>query len=272
MQRNTRTAAETPPSSGKKRAGRIWLAAALAVGLAAPFGYRLAGDAPRATAASILGGMPAGGTAWCVLLAVFTLGLGSLVGFRCGRRRRGMAAPEDSRAFSANTQSRVLDKRKQLRDVFADDVAALFSDRIEVRHLMSAAPETVKPEASAEDVAALMQRHRVRHVLVSKVYGTVQGIISDRDLRSRSGRTAAELMTAEPVCVSFKALLGEAVDLMLERNISCLPVLRGTFLCGIVTTADIVLGMRCALDVLERAARDLQCDTPASHEAAMARE
>jgi len=263
MQRDTRTAAETTPSSGTRRSGRIWLVAALVVGLAAPFGYRLAGDAPQATAAGVLGEMRLGGAAWSGSLAILSCGLGGLVGFYCGRRRSAAdAPPEECRAFSPNTQSRVLDKRKQLRDIFADDVAALFSDRIEVRHLMSAAPETVKPNAPAEDVAALMQRHRVRHVLVSQVYGTVQGIISDRDLRSRGGPTAADLMTPEPVCVSFRAHLGEAVDLMLERNISCLPVLRGTFLCGIVTTADIVLGMRCALDVLERAARELQCDVP----------
>jgi CBS domain-containing protein len=243
----------------------MWLVAALMVGLAAPFGYRLAGDAPQATAAGVLGEMRLGGAAWSGSLAIVSCGLGGLVGYCCGRRRRSAAAApaDECRAFSPNTQSRVLEKRTQLRDIFADDVAALFSDRIEVRHLMSAAPETVPPNASAEEVAALMQRHRVRHVLVAKVYGTVQGIISDRDLRSRSGRTAGKLMTADPICVPFKAHLGEAIDLMLERNISCLPVLRGPFLCGILTTADVVLGMRCALDVLERAARELQCDTPA---------
>lgn len=258
------------PKAGRGGASPAWLVGALLFGLAAPFCYGLTADSAGAWLAGFWGDARLWDADWLSPPVVLGFALGSLIGLLCGRARRAPpAAPAgDSPVLTQLPQNRALEKRTRVRDLFAGDIAALFSDRVEVRSLMSEAPETVPPTMSAEEVAAAMRRHRVRHVLVSAVYGKVLGIISDRDVRSRNGRTAAELMTADPVCISPSAMLGEAVDLMLEKNVSCLPVLRGVFLCGIITTADVLLGMRCALDELQRAARDLQCDTSAAVETA----
>lgn len=260
---------EDQPGNGRGGPNPIWLVGALLFGLAAPFCYGMTADSDGASLAGVLGGGRLWDAGWLSPLIVLGFALGSLVGLVCGRAlRTAPATPaSDPPVLTQTPKNRALEKRTRVHDLFAGDVAALFSDRVEVQSLMSEAPETVPPAASADEVAAAMTRHRVRHVLVCEVYGKVLGIISDRDVRSREGRTAAQLMTPDPVCISASALLGEAVDLMLEKNVSCLPVLRGDFLCGIITTADVLLGMRCALDVLERAARDLQCDTQPASEA-----
>jgi len=98
----------------------------------------------------------------------------------------------------------------------------------------------------------------MRHLPVCHGYRQLVGIISDRDLHSRNGTTARDIMTSETVSVQHTTPLVEAIDYMLTGNFSCLPVFKGDFLCGIVTTADVILAMRCTLEVFQQKMQDLQ--------------
>lgn len=76
------------------------------------------------------------------------------------------------------------------------------------------------------------------------------GIISDRDL-DRAGRTAANLMTPNPVAIDATMEISPAATLMIYRRISALPVVKEGRLCGLLTTTDLTLTLQCALRVLQ---------------------
>jgi CBS domain-containing protein len=103
----------------------------------------------------------------------------------------------------------------------------------------------------ADDVMTL---GRVRHLPVIDE-GRVVGVVSQRDLFKSAlaaalgyGETAQrrllktlrvkEVMSEPPIVVSPEATIKEAVQLMLDKKIGCLPVVHGHTLVGIVTETD----------------------------------
>ena len=155
-------------------------------------------------------------------------------------------------------RNRAIEKKSQLIELLSGNVDAMFLNRLQVRHLMSELVETASPNMPVQEVAALMARTRMRHLPVCQGYRQLVGIISDRDLHSRRGSAARDIMTSETVSVQHTTPLVEAIDFMLAGNFSCLPVFKGDFLCGIVTTADVILAMRCSLEVFQQKMQELQ--------------
>jgi CBS domain-containing membrane protein len=105
----------------------------------------------------------------------------------------------------------------------------------------------------ADDVMAL---GRIRHLPVIDE-GRVVGVVSQRDLFKSAlaaalgyGETAQkkllrtlrvkEVMSEPPVTISPEAMIKDAVRLMLEKKIGCLPVVQGHTLVGIVTETDLL--------------------------------
>jgi len=85
------------------------------------------------------------------------------------------------------------------------------------------------------------------------------GLISYRDLLklmargawTREGRqvSAAEVMKREPITVSPQASTLEAIELMRQHRIGCLPVVKDGRLVGIITERDL---MNVAAELLEQ--------------------
>ena len=61
------------------------------------------------------------------------------------------------------------------------------------------------------------------------------------------GRKVGEIMTAKVVTISEDADLGEAVDLMLHRNVKRLPVLRDKAVVGVISRSDLLKGLLTSL-------------------------
>lgn len=122
---------------------------------------------------------------------------------------------------------------------------------IEVRHLMTERVETVHPEATLDEITNIMGRTGCRHLLVCKEYRQVVGVISDRDLLARPKERAEEIMSKNIVSVDPLTPIAEVVHQMLANNISSMLVCRNGLLCGIVTSADILLLMHCTLELLK---------------------
>jgi CBS domain-containing protein len=121
---------------------------------------------------------------------------------------------------------------------------------LEVRHLMTERVETVHPEATLDEITTIMGRTSCRHLVVCKEYRQVVGIISDRDLLARPRERAEEIMSKNIAVVGPLTPISEVVHNMLTNNISSMLVCRNGLLCGIVTTADILLLMHCTLELL----------------------
>ncbi len=117
-----------------------------------------------------------------------------------------------------------------------------------VRHAMTEAPRTVRPDMSAGDAAALMARFDVGAIPVAEE-GRLLGIVTDRDIVTRvvaegmdpRGVAVSDIMTKAAVTVSPDAQLSEARELMRERKIRRLPVVKGDRLVGILSLGDVAV-------------------------------
>lgn len=139
-----------------------------------------------------------------------------------------------------------------------------------VAKIMSAAPVVVEPEAPLGKAWRLMGEHRVRHMPVVSADGLV-GVISDRDVRealpspmseaeatefaAAMDRIAVwEVMTEQVITVTPQTPLVQAVHLLADRKIGCLPVLDAGRLVGIVTETDMLQAFARLLDDLSGSA------------------
>lgn len=114
-----------------------------------------------------------------------------------------------------------------------------------VEQVMTTELFTVRPHDLVDLVASLMDWERIRHVPVEDDEGRLVGLVTYRDLLrllsagERGEIAVRDVMTKEPHHVTTDASLLEAMRLMRERRLTCLPVLRGDKLVGIVTERDL---------------------------------
>jgi acetoin utilization protein AcuB len=127
-----------------------------------------------------------------------------------------------------------------------------------VSDIMTDKPVTIRPSNTLREALEAMDRIACHHLPVVSADGHVVGILSDRDCRTalNSPHTMRErwqdealadhlqvrtIMTPAPIIVEPNASADEAARLMLVNHISCLPVMRGETLIGIITTSDILM-------------------------------
>jgi CBS domain-containing protein len=125
-----------------------------------------------------------------------------------------------------------------------------------VDQLMSTALITAAMDENVTSADFEMKLARIRHVLVVDRRGHLVGLVSDRDLlraMSRKGNRPvriADVMTPDPVTVQSSAPAHEALEILLENKIGCLPVEgEDGQLVGILTATDFLeLAHRYLLD------------------------
>ncbi len=108
---------------------------------------------------------------------------------------------------------------------------------------------TVRPDDIVDFAASLMEWRYVRHVPVEDDSGQLLGLVSHRQLLrliargNRDGRTVTvrEIMRPDPVSVTQDTTTVEAIRLMREHRLSCLPVVEGGKLLGLVTEYDLIV-------------------------------
>jgi acetoin utilization protein AcuB len=94
---------------------------------------------------------------------------------------------------------------------------------------------TLTPDTVVASARRLAFDHGIRHLLVLDG-GTLTGIVCDEDLRTAARDTlVGELMKTPVLCIEPETTLDDAIELMEEHGVSCLPVVQGSALLGIVT-------------------------------------
>ena len=126
-----------------------------------------------------------------------------------------------------------------------------------VRELMTGALITATPETPVLDARSLMQKERIRHLLVTDEKGELLGIVTDRDIRLNLPSQATslsvweinhllmrltldKLMTRSVITVGPDREARDAAQLLLEHRIGALPVVDAGRLVGIVTETDLL--------------------------------
>ncbi|MDR1176647.1 MAG: CBS domain-containing protein [Treponema sp.] len=130
-----------------------------------------------------------------------------------------------------------------------------------VSRVMTRNPIFVHPDLSVAEVRSLMDREKIGRVPVLDKNNVLVGIVAKRDLLKAGPSQATSLdmyeissllsklrvekiMERNVVVVDENEVVEEAARIMVDRNISCLPVMRNLpggdkLLVGIVTTKDL---------------------------------
>ena len=143
---------------------------------------------------------------------------------------------------------------------------------MKAKDVMTRSVVTVKPDTSVPEIAALLLDHHISAVPVLDADGGIVGIVSEGDLihrhetgteRPRSwwlilvsppkeianefaksrGRHAGDVMTRDVVAVAEETPLGEVAQILEDRRIKRVPVVRDGKLVGIVSRANLLQGL-----------------------------
>jgi CBS domain-containing protein len=125
-----------------------------------------------------------------------------------------------------------------------------------VRDYMMSALTTISKDSSLLDAAMTMRRSSIRHLPIVDGDRLV-GIITERDVLRCSPSLLSEItqdeynaifentpiarvMTRDPTSVQPDAPIRDAVALMMDRKMGCLPVVENGRLVGILTRSDLL--------------------------------
>lgn len=145
-------------------------------------------------------------------------------------------------------------KRHKLQAIFQNTFERRAASGLTVATVMTEAPFCVAPETSAGQLVKLFHEKRFRHFLVADGL-RLAGVVSDRDVIRLFGVadtlesdymdkvTAAELMSTDLVTIGPQTLLCDAVGLMVDHGINCLPVVEDGQAVGILTSTDVFLSL-----------------------------
>jgi acetoin utilization protein AcuB len=114
----------------------------------------------------------------------------------------------------------------------------------------------IGPEASHPDALRILHKEKFSYLPVVDKAGKLIGILTETDLLHAAPSSATslsiyemnyllsnlkvrEVMSSPPITVPEDAPIEEAARLMIEKEIGCLPVMRGETLAGIITETDI---------------------------------
>ncbi len=126
-----------------------------------------------------------------------------------------------------------------------------------VHEVMTPAPTMIEESASLYEARKMMAELHFRHLPVSNDEGELVGLFTQRDLLActvsiladvdqdaqnelEQGIPIHEVMTTELVGIQQDSDVIEAADYFLEHNHSCLPVMDGQVLVGILTEVDFI--------------------------------
>jgi len=126
-----------------------------------------------------------------------------------------------------------------------------------MREKVQRTPVTISPDASFFEARNLIHEKGVRHIPVVDKNNRLAGIVTDRDIRQAAPSDATLLSVQELnyllgklkvsgfmtprdklITITPDTLIEEAVQLMHDHKIGCLPVLEGEKLYGIFTETD----------------------------------
>lgn len=125
-----------------------------------------------------------------------------------------------------------------------------------IERKMTRNPITCAPDMSIQDASDLMKNEHVHRLPVLDKNGKLVGVISEKDILKAapspastlsvyetnyllSKLTVKEIMKRKPVTVSKDTTIEDAATIMIDQDLSCLPVLEGEKLVGIVSKTDL---------------------------------
>lgn len=138
----------------------------------------------------------------------------------------------------------------------------LLSGFIIVRDIMAKNIKTVKPDDTVHAAVQKMNKFSIGSVIVISS-GRPVGIITETNIMRRVVEPrmdpvtvwAKDIMTSPLVTIDQMAAVEEAAKIMVDKNISRLPVMNGNKLVGLISSTDIVKANPTQLGILDELLR-----------------
>ena len=125
-----------------------------------------------------------------------------------------------------------------------------------IKLVMTRNPVTIHPDMSVTDARSLMDKKQIGHLPVLDRDNRLAGIVTKKDMLKAGPSPATTLdmyeisyllaklrvdkiMVKEVITVDENDLVEEAARIMADRDIGCLPVMKGNILTGIITETDL---------------------------------
>ena len=136
---------------------------------------------------------------------------------------------------------------------------------IPVKEIMSKDAKVVRPDTSAQEIEATLNKFNIGSVVVVQKEKPV-GIITIRDILVRLVEqnlaprvlTARQMMTSPFTSINVEATVEEAAKLMAKKRVKTLPVMDKEKLVGVLSFADIAFKVPALLSLLEESCRASQ--------------
>ncbi|MFV2066866.1 MAG: CBS domain-containing protein [Pirellulales bacterium] len=119
-----------------------------------------------------------------------------------------------------------------------------------VKHAMTDKVVTVRDDASIDEVCDLLLRHHVSGLPVVDAEEQIVGVITEHDLLDllynpeMEHAQVADYLTRDVLTVEEGDMLIDTVELLLNRNIRRVPVVRGKKVVGVISRRDVVRYIR----------------------------
>ena len=134
-----------------------------------------------------------------------------------------------------------------------------------VKEIMSKDVKVVRPDTSAQEIVATLNKFNIGSVVVVQKEKPV-GIITIRDILVRLVEqnlaprvlTASQMMTSPFTSINVEATVEEAAKLMAKKRVKTLPVMDKEKLVGVLSFADIAFKVPALLSLLEESCRTAQ--------------
>ncbi len=111
---------------------------------------------------------------------------------------------------------------------------------VPVSEIMTRNVITVPPEMSTKDVATILSEKRITGLPVVDATGKVVGVLSELDIISRQGATAADIMSDQVISAAEDDDVQEVANLFSSRRIRRVPILADGKLVGLVSRSDLM--------------------------------
>lgn len=160
-------------------------------------------------------------------------------------------------------------KRRQIAEAMLEIAERQPGLMLTVGQVMTRDPLTVTGDTSLLALVELFHAREFRHPLVTDGERHLIGVVSDRDVIRCFGPgkypqedtlkslTTADIMSTDLITTTPETKVEDALELMFGYAISCLPVLSGGKLVGILTTTDLYLVLESVLIAFRESERSL---------------
>lgn len=190
-------------------------------------------------------------------LLLFTAFALTVMGIRYmwhGNRTMEPVPGDPAKANVSKQQSEALrhifGKRNLIHRKLSENWIQMLQGDANISPYMSTDVVSVPPTMSCQDCLDMLIEKGYRRVMVTDGLGRLLGVVSKKDIQSKTGEVVADVMTSDPKIASPETSLRIALSLLIAHRVSCIPIVENGLLVGILSTSDLLVVLQSLVVIL----------------------